>query len=277
MATEAETVRAGCHFFGFCGWGFGGRTRGMTAGSDPAQFGLASREFAATHWSVVLAAGQPGSPQAAEALERLCRAYWYPLYAFVRRRGSTAADAEDAVQSFFATLLEKNALRHADPARGRFRTFLLAALKNFLAKEWHHQRTLKRGGGTPLLSLEETGPEALYARESVHALTPEELYDRAWAWQLLESVRARLRRQYARRGHGERFALLETFLPGESPHLTYAEAGRQLGLSEGAIKAEVHRLKQRYGTMLRAAVAPTVDWAEGIEAELQELVAALSR
>jgi RNA polymerase sigma-70 factor (ECF subfamily) len=233
--------------------------------------------FATTRWSVVLAAGQAGTPSAAEAVDQLCRAYWYPLYAFARRSGHSPADAEDAIQSFFAALIAKNSLRLADPARGRFRTFLLAALQNFLTREWHRQRSQKRGGGLPLLSVEELGPEALYARESTHALSPEQLYDRAWAWQLLERARARLRHEYARRGHAERFALLESFLPGETSDLTYAEAGRQLGLSEGTIKAEVHRFKKRYGTLLRAMIAPTVDGTEDIEAELQALVAALSR
>ena len=206
--------------------------------------------FAATHWSVVLAAASEDSQEAAAALETLCRQYWYPLYAFVHRLGHAPADAEDIVQSFFSNLLEKRSLQHADPLRGRFRTFLLASLKHFMTKEWQRQRTAKRGGGVPAFSLDQLGPEELYAREIAHTLTPEQLYDRAWALSVLARVRDRLRDDYARRGHAERFRLLESFLPGETSDLTYAEAGRQLGLSEGSIKAEVHRLKRRYRSFL---------------------------
>src|SRR5512139_2763052 len=133
--------------------------------------------FAATHWSVVLAAASEDSQEAAAALETLCRQYWYPLYAFVQRLGHAPADAEDVVQSFFSNLLEKRSLQHADPVRGRFRTFLLASLKHFMTNEWQRQRTAKRGGGVPAFSLDQLGPEELYARESAHSLTPDQLYD----------------------------------------------------------------------------------------------------
>lgn len=232
--------------------------------------------FATTHWDVVLAAASADSREAAAALETLCRQYWYPLYAFVRRLGHDPPDAEDLVHSFFASVLEKKSLRHADPLRGRFRTFLLACLKNFMAKEWQRQHTAKRGGGSSFFSLDRLAPEALYARESAHTLTPEQLYDRAWAWRVLERVRDRLQDDYTRRGHAERFALLESFLPGETSELTYAEAGHRLGLCEGSVKAEVHRLKQRYRSLLRAMIAPTVTDLEEVEDELRALFAALS-
>ena len=237
---------------------------------------LTSSRFAATHWSVVLAAAFGDSSEAAAALEALCRQYWYPLYAFVRRQGWAPADAEDLAQGFFATLLEHNSLQHADPQRGRFRTFLLASLKNFMAKQWQRQHTLKRGGGIPVLSVDDLGPEELYAREAAHALTPEQLYDRAWAWGVLERVRRRLREDYAQRGQAERYQLLESFLPGEASEMTYAEGGRQLGLAEGSVKAEVHRLKRRYRSLLRAAVMPTVARREDVEEELRALTEALS-
>ena len=237
---------------------------------------LGEGRFAATHWSVVLAAASEDSQEAAAALETLCRQYWYPLYAFVHRLGHAPADAEDIVQSFFSNLLEKRSLEHADPLRGRFRTFLLASLKHFMAKQWQRQRAAKRGGGVPVFSLDELGPEELYAREIAHAMTPEQLYDRAWALSVLARVRNRLRADYARRGQAERFRLLESFLPGETSDLTYAEAGRQLGLSEGSIKAEVHRLKRRYRSFLRATVMPTVARLEDVDAELRELTGALS-
>ncbi len=234
------------------------------------------RRFAATHWSVVLAAASEDSQEAAAALERLCRQYWYPLYAFVVRLGHAPADAEDIVQAFFSELLLKRFLQHADPMRGRFRTFLLASLKHFMAKEWQRRHALKRGGGVPAFSLDELGPEELYARETAHALTPEQLYDRAWALRVLAAARKRLREDYAQRGQAERFRLLESFLPGEPSELTYAEAGSQLGLSEGSVKAEVHRLKGRYRSFLRAAVMPTVAQLEDVDEELRVLTGALS-
>lgn len=210
------------------------------------------------------------------ALDTLCRQYWYPLYAFVRRHGTAPADAEDLIQSFLAHMLEHDAFREANPARGRFRTFLLACLKHFLIKEWHRRRTAKRGGGTPALSLDEVAAETLYARESSHSLTPEQLYHRTWAWGILERTRQRLRADYARRGQVERFDLLERFLPGASSDLSYREAGRQLGLREGSVKAEVHRLRTRYGALLRSLIEPTVERPADVDDELRALVHALS-
>jgi RNA polymerase sigma-70 factor (ECF subfamily) len=233
--------------------------------------------FVATHWSVVLAAASEDSQEAAAALETLCRQYWYPLYAFVLRSGRTAADAEDIVQSFFSNFLAKRFLHHADRQRGRFRTFLLASLKHFMANQWQRERAIKRGGGIPAFSLEQLGPEELYTREDAHSLTPEQFFDRAWALRVLAFVRDKLRKDYVRRGQAERFRLLESFLPGEASELTYAEAGRQLGLTEGSVKAEVHRLKGRYRTHLRAAVMPTVARLEDVDAELRELRGALSQ
>lgn len=232
--------------------------------------------FTATHWSVVLAAASEDSQEATAALETLCRQYWYPLYAFVRRAGHAPADAEDIVQSFFFQLLEKRSLKHADPMRGRFRTFLLASLKHFMANEWQHQHTARRGGGVPPVSLDRFSPEELYARGSPQTLTPEQLYDRTWALSVLACARDRLSEDYARRGQAERFRLLESFLPGETSEQTYAEAGRRLGLSEGSVKAEVHRLKVRYRMFLRAGIMPIVARLEDVDQELRELTEALS-
>jgi RNA polymerase sigma factor (sigma-70 family) len=233
--------------------------------------------FATTHWSVVLAAAGENSQEAATALETLCRQYWYPLYAFAQRLGHPPSDAEDIIQSFLSNLLEKRSLQYADPLRGRFRTFLLASLKHFMTNQWQRQRTARRGGDVPAFSLDQLGPEQLYAREIAHTLTPDQLYDQAWALNVLARARARLRDDYARREQAERFRLLESFLPGETSELTYAEAGRQLGLSEGSVKAEVHRLKHRYRSFLRAAVMPTVARLEDVDEELRELTQALSR
>ena len=248
----------------------------VSAESQDEALPVGEGRFAATHWSVVLAAASEDSQEAAAALESLCRQYWYPLFAFVQRLGHPPADAQDIVQSFFSNLLEKRSLQHADPLRGRFRTFLLASLKHFMAKEWQRQRTAKRGRGVPAFSLDQLGPEELYTREIAHALTPDQLYDRAWALSVLARVRSRLGDDYTRRGQAERFRLLESFLPGETSDLTYAEAGRQLGLSEGSVKAEVHRLKRRYRSFLRAAVMPTVARLEDVNEELHELMGALS-
>lgn len=225
---------------------------------------------------MVLAAVDADSQEAGAALEKLCRQYWYPLYAFVRRQGYAPVDAEDLIQSFLARLLEHQVFREANPARGRFRTFLLACLKNFVIKEWHRCRAAKRGGGELLLSLDELDAEMLYSRETSHTLTPEQLYDRTWAWSILERARARLREDYARRGQAERFDLLEGFLPGASSESSYQEVGEKLGLREGSVKAEVHRLRARYGSVLRALVEPTVGSANEIDDELRALVAALS-
>ncbi|MHC1764415.1 MAG: RNA polymerase sigma factor [Verrucomicrobiia bacterium] len=249
----------------------------MATGEQSGQGGsTSSAAFPTTHWSVVLGSTGSDSAEADAALENLCRQYWYPLYAFVRRQGYTPADAEDIIQSFLAQVLQRDAFRQADPSRGRFRTFLLACLKHFMVKAWHYRRAVKRGGGMRVLSLEEVDAETLYSRESSHSLTPEQLYDRAWAWGILERARDRLREDYSRRRQAERFDLLEGFLPGSNSELSYADAGCLLGLREGSVKAEVHRLRKRYGALLRALVEPTVGHAEELDDELRALVAALS-
>ena len=160
--------------------------------------------FATTHWSVVLAAGEQQSPQAAEALEKLCRTYWYPLYVYVRRRGYSPQDAQDLTQQFFALFLEKEYFRRANPERGKFRTFLLHALQNFLANEWKRAQCLKRGGGAAFLSLDVAAAEQRYAIEPATAATPERAYEKRWAMTLLEQVLAGLQQEYARAGNGPR-------------------------------------------------------------------------
>lgn len=234
------------------------------------------RRFVTTHWSRLKLAAEEDSPGAAAALEELCRTYWYPLYAFVRRQGRGPTDAEDAVQAFFARLLAKKLLARADPARGRFRSFLLTAFKNFLANEWEREMAGKRGGGQSVLSLEELNPEALYVRDADPALTPDQAYDRAWACRLLATVHERVRMDYAQRGHARRYELLEPFLPGGDGQLSYAEAASELGLGEVSVRAEVHRLKQRYRTALRAEIMATVSSPEEVDEELRSLMAAVS-
>jgi RNA polymerase sigma-70 factor (ECF subfamily) len=181
----------------------------------------------------------------------LCQSYWYPLYAFVRRTGRSPHDAQDLTQGFFARLLEKNYLDAAQPGRGKFRWFLIASFRHFLANEWDRATAQKRGGGRPPISLDELAAENRYSRELTHA-EPRQNVQRTWALTLLEQARVRLRAEFAATGKTERFDLLEKFLPGEESELTYAEAGRLIGLTEGAVKSEVHRLKRRYRELLRS-------------------------
>jgi RNA polymerase sigma-70 factor (ECF subfamily) len=232
--------------------------------------------FPTTHWSVVLAAGGKSSPQSQAALEVLCRVYWYPLYAFVRHRGHSPEDAQDLVQGFFARLLAKQDLATVDRARGPFRCFLLASLRHFLANERDRERAVKRGGGVRVIPLDDVLAEGQFTREPADALTGETLYERSWAWTVLEQVRVRLSKEYQAHDKGARFELLEKFLPGEESELTCAEVGVRLGLSEGTIKAEIHRLRQRYRALLREEIAQTVANADEVTEEIRHLMAVVS-
>ncbi len=232
--------------------------------------------FATTRWSVVLAAGHESSPDFAGALEHLCRAYWYPLYAFVRRSGIAPEDARDLTQEFFARLLEKKWLAEADPARGRFRTFLLAALKHFLANEWNRAQRLKRGGGRDFIALDAATAEERYAMEPPDLATPELLYDRRWALTLLARTQKRLRDEMNAEGQGERFAALEPTLVGERTALPYEELAARFGVTETAVKSMVLRLRKRFRTLLRDEVAETTGEAKEVDAELAHLFAILS-
>jgi len=233
--------------------------------------------FATTHWSVVLAAGRGEDVRAADALEQLCRTYWYPLYAHVRRRGYSSEDAQDLTQEFFARLLAKKWLSMANARRGRFRSFLLAALNHFLANEWDRAHCVKRGGGQVSLPFDTVRAEQLYLQETHPGLNPDEIYERTWALQFLEHVRTRLCDQYAAQGDADRFSLLERFLPGEEPSLTYAQAASQLGIPEGTFKSDVHRFKQRYGRLLREQIAEIVGCPDEIDEELRHLIRVLGR
>lgn len=230
--------------------------------------------FATTHWSVVLAAGHGSSPAAAEALARLCREYWRPLYSYVRRRGYEVHDAEDLVQAFFERAIEKNYVGDAERHRGRFRTFLLASLEHFLAKEWQRSQRLKRGGGKTFLSIDETAEDG-YRAEPADPATAERLYDRRWALTLLEKSMNSLRREYSDSGRKEVFESLAGILSGDKSDNRYGELGDRLGMSEGAVKVAAHRLRQRYGEMVRAEIASTVSRPEQVDEELRELLAAL--
>jgi RNA polymerase sigma-70 factor (ECF subfamily) len=233
------------------------------------------RWFTTTHWSVVMTATEAPSPQAAEALERLCRIYWYPLYVYVRRKGYDAHDAQDLTQEFLARLLARNYLRVADRNRGKFRSFLLGTLEHFLAREWTKARAQKRGGGRPLFSLDEVDAENRYRLEPAHELTADRIFDRRWATTLLERAMARLREVYAADDKGNLFARLEVFLTGNAPETSYVEMAASLKMSEGALKVAVHRLRQRYGELVRDEIAQTVATPEEADEELRYLAALL--
>jgi RNA polymerase sigma-70 factor (ECF subfamily) len=232
--------------------------------------------FATTHWSVVLAAGHNSVPGAQEALEKLCSAYWYPLYLYVRRQGQSPHDAQDLTQEFFARLLEKNYLRLADPGRGKFRAFLLKSLKHFLVNEWEKARTQKRGGGQCFIHLDADIAESRYAAEPVQALTLDQVYEKRWAVTLIEAVLGRLRETYADTGRLPVFETLEPFIWGEQTTVSYAEVARQLELTEGAVKVAVHRLRGRYRELLRAEISETVATPGEVDEELQHLIAVLT-
>ena len=238
--------------------------------------GLPPGLFATTHWSVVLAAGQGDSPQAIEALERLCRTYWYPLYAYVRRRGYQPQDAQDLTQGFFAALLTGKYLGQANRARGRFRTFLLTAFGNFLHNEHDRATALKRGGGREIVSWEAHTAEGRYAQEPAGGLSPEQIYEKRWAATLLERVLARLRDESIDAARRELFDQLKPHLWGEDEATPYAQLATRFNLTVSAIKVTVHRLRRRYREVLREEIAQTVADAAEIDGEIQYLIRVMS-
>jgi len=231
--------------------------------------------FPSTHWSAILAAGDGSVPHSAEALEQLCRGYWRPIYAYVRRRGYSPTDAEDLTQAFFEHFLERKLLTVADRQKGRFRTFLLHACEYFLAKHWRDAHRLKRGGGQEIFSLDGAAGEDWYKREPADDMTPERLYEREWALALLDLVLEQLRHEWTVAGKESLFETLRLFLSGERNTITCAEAALKLGMSEGAVRTAVHRLRHRYGELLRAEVANTLSRPEDLEDELHHLLGVL--
>ncbi len=230
----------------------------------------------ATPWSVVLTAVHDSSPGAREALEHLCRVYWYPLYCYVRRHVGSAADAEDLTQSFFAHLLERHTLAKVSQDKGRFRSFLLAALRYFLADEWDKARAQKRGGGCVVVSLNEAGAEERYQRESGNELTAEQLYERRWAMAVLDRASVRLREEFAAAGKatlGEALCGLQENAGEAGP---YAEIAARLGLPVNTLKSHVHRYRQRFRELLCEEVAQTVATPAEVADELRRLIAVVS-
>jgi RNA polymerase sigma factor (sigma-70 family) len=230
--------------------------------------------FETTHWSVVLEAGQD-SAHGADALARLCHIYWYPLYCYVRRSGHPSEDAEDLTQEFFARLLAKDYLKSAAPHKGRFRSFLLLVLKRFLVNEWHREKRVKRGGGREIISLDAQDTENRYLFEPAEEMSPEKLFDYRWAATLLERVMAVLEAEFTAKSDGPPFAELRPFLGGDEDQGSYAELSDRLGLSEGALRVTVYRLRKRYRELLRLEIAHTVDSPEAIDDEIRCLFNAL--
>jgi RNA polymerase sigma-70 factor (ECF subfamily) len=233
--------------------------------------------FATTRWSVVRSAGAGDPRRSRRALSELCGIYWYPLYAFVRRRGYDADEAQDLTQAFFTDLLEREGIGRADPVRGHFRTFLLSSLQNFLAGEWRKRQTLKRGGDLEILSLDFATAESAYALEPVDGRDPETEFERAWALGLLERALADLRDHYAGLGKLELFEALKGALDGGGEALDYAELAARLGYREGALRTAVSRLRARWSHRIRDRVADTVDDEADVRSELQRLIAAVGK
>ncbi len=231
-------------------------------------------QFVSTRWSIVLDAGHGGSQSSRRALAELCETYWLPVYAFVRKRGHAPQDAEDLTQAFFAALLSSGTVADADSSRGRFRSFLLACVVHFLSNERDRANALKRGGGRTIESIDVEWAEGGYRFEPVEDETPETVFERRWALALLDRVLSSLEAEYERNGNASRFARLKPFLTGEGDD-GYAAAADDIGISEGAAKVAVHRLRRRYRELLRAEVAETVGCEELVDDELRALREAL--
>jgi RNA polymerase sigma-70 factor (ECF subfamily) len=230
--------------------------------------------FATTHWTVVLAAGKRSTPQSDRALEELCQSYWFPLYAYVRRRGHAKEDAEDLTQSFFARFLEKNYLEGLDAERGRFRAFLLASLKHFLANEWDRSQAQKRGGAAEHLSLDWQTADTRFQVAAANEPSPDKAFDREWALALLAKVIGRLQRECEAEGRQQQFDELKPFLTADRGEPSTAEAARNLGMEQTAVRVAVHRLRKRYRHLLRNEIAQTLANAADVDEEMQALFGA---
>ena len=245
-------------------------------GSSDGERAAGGGHFATTHWSVVLAAGEASAPQAREALEELCATYWYPIYSFLRRQNRTHHDAQDLTQSFLTHLLEKNRLQSVDARQGKFRSFLLASLKNFLTNDWDKTQALKRGGQFTFVSVDAEVGEERFRRELATTAVPDQMFEQSWAMTLLESVLARLRAEYLANEKAALFDALQVYLSGDRGGASYAEMAKRLNLTEGALKMSVLRLRRRFGELLRAEIANTVTSPEEIDDEIRCLFAAVS-
>jgi len=242
-----------------------GDTYAPGAGRDP--------RFATTHWSLVLEAKDSQNQAATQALEELCQAYWYPLYAYARRSGIAPDEAQDLTQQFFHQLLEKHFLDTVHPSKGKFRSFLLATFKNLIKSEWRRANAQKRGGGQVILSIDEQDPEGRYKCEPEDAVTPDQLYERRWAQTLVGRAINRLKEEWE--NQGKPFEKLKVYLLGQRGSVPFAEMASELGTTEIALKASVHRMRRRYGEIFRSEVALTVDDPSEVDEELRHLLGAL--
>lgn len=232
-------------------------------------------KFPTTSWSLVLAAAANPTTDSRASVAALCKIYWPPIYAFIRRKGCSREQAEDLTQAFFVALLEKDYLGDADRGRGRFRTFLLAAVKHFLSNEWDKAHAGKRGGGLKAVPIDLVEAEAWYMPEAVEPRTPERLFERRWALSLLDQVMVKLRAEYAQTGKSEHFTRLSPLLDGDPEAQSYEALATQLGATVGALRVALHRMRRRYRDLLRAEIAETVSTQAEIDDEIRFLLAAL--
>lgn len=251
---------------------------GVRLGDAPAMPGSPEQQpagwFPSTHWSAVLAAVDGRAPRSPEALEKLCRAYWFPLYAFARREGCGPEEAQDLTQEFFSRLLEKDYLRAADPQRGRFRSFLLASFKHMMANARRDAARQKRGGGAQMFSLDELDAEGRYQLEPVDTATPERIFERRWAETVLARVLDRLEAEYT--GHAMRFEDLKVFLIESRGAAAFVDVAARLAVTQAALKSVVHRMRRRYAELFREEVAQTVASPTEVEDEIRHMFAVLS-
>jgi RNA polymerase sigma-70 factor (ECF subfamily) len=247
-----------------------------TLGASPSATRGQAETFSTTNWSVVVQAAQIDPAASAEALEQLCRVYWYPLYAFLRRSGSSPEEAEDLTQGFFGRLIEKEALKTVAREKGKFRTFLLTSLRNYVSHESGKQRTQKRGGNNTFTPWDEIEAEQRYLHEPAETHSPEKLFDRRWAFTVVEQVLGQLRKEYESSNRLPVFVELQARLTQESDPASLAAAAGRLNMSEGALKVALHRLRRRFGEHLRAQIATTVASADQVEEELRHLLSAIS-
>lgn len=248
----------------------------VACSAEPDDGDSSPRWFVTTHWSVVLSAKQELSAEADAALAKLCRTYWWPLYAFVRQRGYKVHDAQDLTQVFFERLLAKDFLHAVDRSKGKFRSFLLAAVCNFLAKDWRSSQSQKRGGHIKFVSINDETAEQPYVQVAASSLSPEELFEKQWAITLLNQTLTRLGEEFVAAGKEAQFETIKNFLTGEKQSASYAVLAAKMGTTEAALKMAVSRMRQRYGELLRAEIANTVTRPEEVEEELRALIRALS-
>ena len=233
-------------------------------------------QFATTHWSVVLSAGEAEASESSASLERLCRTYWYPLYAFVRRKGYSPEDAEDLTQGFFERLLEKHFLKEVDPALGRFRTFLLTALKHFLANEWDRVKAVKRGGNVKFVPLDSPALEERFCADASGEEPPERRFDRLWAEAVMDRALAALEEEHRTANKVAQFEVFAEFLSRPPEEDEYARVGATLRLNSHAVAVAVSRMRERYQTLIRTEIAHTVANAQEVDAELRYLIDVIS-